>query len=175
MLNNISNQLRLHIEDGVSSASSGLDLPAWGNLQAAYAGLTGWELDCQRAPLPARAELISAIPKLFGGDDGQMYRQRTSSTPTLELSETHARDLAQAIAGVLVELQATRAALQDREAELATAIPVIARQSEEADFNQRLQAILRGAVEGLHGRAAALYLLDDTTSELKLRRPMGAF
>ena len=56
---------------------------------------------------------------------------------------------------------------------MATAVPVIARRSEGADFNHRLQAILRGTVEGLHGRAAALYLLDDTTSELKLRSHWG--
>jgi serine phosphatase RsbU (regulator of sigma subunit) len=110
---------------------------------------------------------------MFGGDEGHLFRQQTEHGPSLDLDDQHARNLAQAIAGILVELQATRCALQDREAELATAVPVIVRGNDGADFNHRLQAILRGIVEGLRGRAAALYLLDDTTSQLKLRSHWG--
>ena len=71
------------------------------------------------------------------------------------------------------ELQDTRQQLRHREIELATSIPVIGRLDDAADFNHRMQAILRGTVEGLEGAAAGLYLLDDETTELKLRLQWG--
>ncbi len=172
MLNPSSNHLRLHIEDPWV-ARTGLDLPAWRPLQKAYLELTGWQLDCTPGSLPARSEPIATLPELFGTQEGALHRQRVNDQPDLSVREQAARDLAQGLAGVLIELQTTRLALQHREAELATAIPVVARPHESSDFNHRLQAVLRGTVEGLGGQAAALYLLDDTTSELKLRAQWG--
>jgi phosphoserine phosphatase RsbU/P len=173
VLNPITNHLRLHTEESTTPTNLGLDLAAWGQLQAAYLGLTGWQLDCRPAPLPPRAELVGSIPTLFGDREGHLYRRRVTDGSATPATEPHALDLAQAITGVLAELQATRGTLQDREAELATAVPVIARRGEGTDFNHRLQAVLRGAVEGLQARAAALYLLDDATSQLKLRSHWG--
>jgi putative methionine-R-sulfoxide reductase with GAF domain len=171
--NPAANHLRLHIEDAATPPATQLDLPAWKPLQSAYLQLTGWQLDCQVGPLPARGEPIRAIPGLFGDKPGQMYRVRIPEASSPGSTDPLARDLAQAIADILTELQATRGALQQREAELAAVVPVVARRRDEADFNHRLQAILRGTVDGLRGQAAALYLLDETTTELKLRAHWG--
>ncbi len=71
------------------------------------------------------------------------------------------------------ELFAARRALRDREAELAAAVPVKPHENEEHHLAQRLDATLRAGAQGIGCQAAALYLLDDATSELKLRAAWG--
>jgi serine phosphatase RsbU (regulator of sigma subunit) len=66
-----------------------------------------------------------------------------------------------------------RTALWQREAELATAVPVLARDNESQQLARRLQTIVRSAADALRCPAAALYLLDDATTELKLRSAWG--
>jgi serine phosphatase RsbU (regulator of sigma subunit) len=85
----------------------------------------------------------------------------------------HARALASALAGMLGELVETRHALCEREAELAAGIPLAPRAEEAGHLAARLQAVLRGGAEAVDCQAAALYLLDDATSELKLRSCWG--
>lgn len=72
-------------------------------------------------------------------------------------------------AATVERLSRTEAALRAREAQLAAAIPVVERPDEAARLADRLEALLRVAVETLNATSAALYLLDDATSELKLR------
>src|SRR6185436_7888036 len=60
-------------------------------------------------------------------------------------------------------------ALWRREAELAANVPVIPHSAEEEHLASKLQATLRAGAEAVRCQAAALYLLDDATSELKLR------
>jgi GAF domain-containing protein len=67
------------------------------------------------------------------------------------------------------DLLAARDALWRREAELAANVPVIPHAAEEEHLASKLQATLRAGAEAVHCHAAALYLLDDATSELKLR------
>jgi serine phosphatase RsbU (regulator of sigma subunit) len=83
------------------------------------------------------------------------------------------RALADAIGDVLDGWQATRHALWLREAELAVGVPLVTRSDEDAHLAERLQAILQGAAEAVDAHAAALYLLDDATSQLKLRAAWG--
>lgn len=183
-----SNHLRLHIEEH-AAISFPQDLPAWPAFQSALAGLTGWQLECDRGPAPRGAELLGALADEPHRAPRQFYLQRSSperatssgektSTATTTGPSGLSRDLlalqlAKSLVELLNELHRTRRALRNREAELATAVPVIARPEENADFSFRLESVLRGAVEGLHGRGAALYLLDDATTELKLRSHFG--
>lgn len=67
----------------------------------------------------------------------------------------------------------TRRALRRREAELAACVPVIPHQDESAHLAQRLEAVLRGGAEAIGCDAAALYVLDAATTELKLRACWG--
>src|SRR5690606_4767315 len=48
-------------------------------------------------------------------------------------------------------------------------VPVAARPDEPRHLAQRLEGALQAAVDAVGGHAAALYLLDEGTSELKLR------
>lgn len=85
------------------------------------------------------------------------------------LHRAAAAALASALSDVITELDQTRAALWRREAELAAGVPIAARPEEEQHLAQRLEAVLAGGAEAVGCCAAALYLLDDATSHLKLR------
>jgi phosphoserine phosphatase RsbU/P len=84
-----------------------------------------------------------------------------------------ARVLASALAGMLGELMQTRQALWEREAELAAGVPLVPHPEEEKHLAVRLEAVLRGGAQAVGCQAAALYLLDDATSKLKLRSCWG--
>ena len=84
-----------------------------------------------------------------------------------------ARALASAIAGMLDELQQTRHVLWQREAELAAGVPLVPLSDEESHLAEKLQTTLRGAAEAVDCQAAALYLIDEATTELKMRSCWG--
>ena len=84
-----------------------------------------------------------------------------------------ARALASALAGMLGELMQVRDALRHREAELAAGVPLVPDAKEQEHLAIRLEAVLRGGAEAVGCDAAALYLLDAATSELKLRSCWG--
>ena len=77
--------------------------------------------------------------------------------------------LASTLAEMLNALLETRHALWQREAELAAGVPLLPHREEEKHLADRLEAVLRGGAEAVGCQAAALYLLDDATTVLKLR------
>ena len=89
------------------------------------------------------------------------------------MPQEQARALASSLAGMLGELLQTRHALWQREAELAAGVPLLPHAEEAKHLAARLQAVLRGGAEAVDCQAAALYLLDDATSQLKLRSCWG--
>jgi GAF domain-containing protein len=84
-----------------------------------------------------------------------------------------AGDLAATISRVLGELHATREELRKREADLAAGVPVIEREGPRPHLAERLEAVLRGGAQAVNCPAAAVYLLDSATTELKLRAAFG--
>ena len=64
-------------------------------------------------------------------------------------------------------------ALREREAELAAGVPVAIRPEESKIFAGRLEAILGSAATAVGCSAAGLYMLDESTSCLKLRASFG--
>lgn len=84
-----------------------------------------------------------------------------------------ANHLAGAIAELLHELSECQQALCEREAELATSVQPPLRRENGAQFAERLEAVLRGGAQSLDCQAAAMYLLDDDTAQLKLRAAWG--
>lgn len=84
-----------------------------------------------------------------------------------------AQQLAASVAGLLSELARARHALWLREAELAAAVPVIPHRCEQAHLAERLEAVLRAGAEAVGFQAAGLYLLDEATTQLKLRSCWG--
>jgi GAF domain-containing protein len=89
------------------------------------------------------------------------------------LRRTAAAALASTICDLVGELALAQRALWEREAELAAGVPIAARPQEEAHLAERLEAVLAGGAKALDCQAAALYLLDDATSQLKLRAAFG--
>jgi serine phosphatase RsbU (regulator of sigma subunit) len=85
------------------------------------------------------------------------------------LSRPAAAALAQSLLSVIDELAQAKQALWQREAELAAGVPIAARPQEEVHLAQRLESVLAGGAQAIDCQAAALYLLDEATSQLKLR------
>lgn len=164
MPNEIPPYLKLHIESSNEPVEPAVP-PFAGHLELleTFEQLTGWTL----AEKPDHPGLDSARSNLslYEIDDmsadlppGQAAMNRVRCEAVLE-----------AINKFVGEVNRTRKALRDREAELATAIPVIPNSDESRELSQRLESILHGAVNAVGSHAAALYVLDDSTSQLKLR------
>jgi len=106
------------------------------------------------------------------GTQNESQRFAISVSDSVDKPALHraaATALASALVDVIMELDQTRAALWQREAELAAGVPIAARPEEEEHLAQRLEAVLASGAQAVGCQAAALYLLDDATSQLKLR------
>ncbi len=80
---------------------------------------------------------------------------------------------ARSIADLLSDLFETRAARCGSEAELAAGVPLVPLRDEEKHLAERLQAAIKAGAEAVDADAVALYLLDEATTELKLRSAWG--
>jgi GAF domain-containing protein len=168
--------LKLHREEDTTAASveSAADRE-FGALLAAFQEATGWSI---------------AIPSSSSENAEASFRSGDGPAPLLSLNPPpaaeaeqgsqrrpvelyRARQLADAVAGVLGDLQAARDELWRREADLAAGVPVTTDAREEEHLAERLEAVLKGGAQAVGGQAAAVYLLDDATTELKLRAAWG--
>jgi len=107
------------------------------------------------------------------GRDAERIARGGSLAAAPAIEPGRARRLAAAVAELLGELAATRGALWQREAELAACVPVVPRGEGDRQLAARLEATLRAGAEAVGADAAALYLLDESTSHLKLRSAWG--
>ena len=89
------------------------------------------------------------------------------------LQRAAATVLAVALCDVVDELGQAKQAVWEREAELAAGVPIAARPLEESHIAERLEAVLAGGADAAGCQAAALYLLDEATTQLKLRACWG--
>lgn len=89
------------------------------------------------------------------------------------LERDAAVELARAAGQVVRTLDEMQAALREREAELAAGVPVTRRKDEPLHLAKRLEAILRSGGRAIGCQGAAIYLLDDTAQQLKLRACWG--
>ena len=106
---------------------------------------------------------------------GHLTLNRNAAEATAEppVAFEAARSLASAIGGMLGEVLMLRRAVFEREAELAAGVPLVPHAAETEHLATRLQAVLRGGAQAVACDAAALYLLDEATSKLKLRSCWG--
>jgi sigma-B regulation protein RsbU (phosphoserine phosphatase) len=81
--------------------------------------------------------------------------------------------LAESCVELMQMLQDALAALHAREAELAAAIPVSARPDRGNQLAKKLASTLEIGAQSLSMNAAAVYLLDESTSSLKMRACFG--
>ena len=149
----IPRYLRLHTDGSEAARNELQDLHELENCRDRFQEATGWLLEEDRDASPA----VKVKP------DPQV--QRSGAT----IPEASATALGAAILALSDELNDTRHALWQREAELAAGVPISAREDEDSHLAERLEAIVQGAAEAVGCDAAAAYLLDDATSELKLR------
>lgn len=171
------NYLRVHREDTTSPPfASQEQYPGWSEVARALSAVAGIEL-CLREdagrPQPPRlgrkpgsGRRVDAVPAAHrtGGDAAAL--------------SGHLASLAGGLESLLAEIDHLRRVVRQREAELATHIPVVARDSAD-HLAERLEAALASAAEVVGADSAGLYLLDDATSQLKLRAahnlPAGRF
>jgi hypothetical protein len=171
--------LRLVAETPLPSARVDEDSAALERVCEAFSRATGLQLSFATADAPSQPNLLWSAPvntgvgappgliRLSGCQDG------ASAGEAAPMGLPGARHLAMAVAGLWNELLQTRSALRSREAELAVGVPVLESREEAQRLASRLEAVLRGGAEAVDCHAAALYLLDDATSELKLRASWG--
>ena len=153
-------------ERATTKKAANQDDPSWSAPVAPGVGTPPGQLRLD----PLEAAVATASPaarrKRSSADAG-------AATAASRVPLESARALASSLAGMLGELLQTRHALWQREAELAAGVPLVPHAEEEKHLAARLEAVLRGGAEALGCQAAALYLLDDATSQLKLRSCWG--
>ena len=148
----------------------------------AFQRATGWTLQYAAGPVPKTCTGNSAAESSWSASVN-----RGPGTPEAHLTlsgiEGEAksppiafeagRGLASAIGGMLEEILQLRRALIEREAELAAGVPLVPHPEEPKHLADRLEAVLRGGAQAVGCHAAAMYLLDEATSKLKLRSCWG--
>ena len=164
-----STRLKLHVEEAPEQPA--LAWPQAGALCRAFEQATGWQLRCEQAPAGMGEAWSMAIGGASAAAGRLVLAEPSGDAESIELSS--ARPLALAIGGMLGEISRLRSELWQREAELAAGVPVSARPNEEPHLAERLEAVLKGGAEAVGCQAAGLYLLDEGTSELKLRAAFG--
>jgi sigma-B regulation protein RsbU (phosphoserine phosphatase) len=154
------------------------DLPGLGELCRNFTNATGWPLRYVSEIKPA-VELMWHVPLCPELDASPGFLRidlgNASSLDDLRrrIPLEAAEKLAESLARQLGQQWQLSLALWEREADLATAVPVVARADEGPKLSARMQSILKSAVQALNCTSAALYLLDDATSELKMRSAYG--
>lgn len=185
MARKLSSHLKLHVEetsldqsDSPGPNAAKFDLA---ELMQAFAQATGWlpkplsstphhpaaeplAGEGPRPPLRQRIQLVSTEP-IDGALDASMG--------DVLANEQEAWALFEQIDSLVQELDAAEQAIERQEAQLATAVGVSIRPDEAEILSQRLQETLERASEQTGSDAAALYLLDEATSELKMRSCWG--
>lgn len=162
----IPEYLRLHMEEPAESKTACAPASEFTDLCAAFQDATGWAL---------QLEFPSHEAEEPATEPAGMCSFRLSSEKQAEdkLPRPKAQRLAAALAQVLGELDLTRDAVWRREADLAAGVPVTSQNSEEAHLAKRLECVLKGGAQAVGCQAAGIYLLDDATTELKLRATWG--
>ena len=172
-----SNHLRLHTEETTQDDIGLLGIPALQSACDAIEQLTGYSLRYEADIDEIHDALWSTV--LVGtstdtfGCLGICDESNTAHRGEADTSLDNTTKLVESISDLTEELISTQLALSEREAELAMAIPVVASSDDAKHLPSRLQSVLRGICEGLNCQAAAAYMLDDTTSFLKMRTQYG--
>jgi serine phosphatase RsbU (regulator of sigma subunit) len=146
----------------------------------AFTQATGWPLEYAAEPAPPdQIEVLWSAPVEpgVGASPGHLRIELGAAGSLAQLASRvpleAAEGLATAIARQLQQTFALRKSLWKREAELAAGVPVAARPDEPEHLALRLEAALKSGAQLLECDAAALYTLDEGTSELKLRSSWG--
>ena len=170
MTKSFPDYLKLHIEESSALKAPTADIQGLGAVLRTFQSVTGWQLTYAGTGYlepPGTWSMPIGVP---GVEDGKLVLTQDESIPTTaSLPLEKIQPLAQAIGDLVTEMHRTQSTVWQREAELAAGIPVTLRPDEQHQLASRLESVLRGGAEAIGCQAAALYLLDDATSHLKLR------
>ena len=139
----------------------------------AFSNATNWGVDFHREkktsqqPFFARLvdNLITTAPE---DQDPDTYWNQLPS-----VSMHRAEALLQQIGKLVQRIDQTESALRDREADLSTLVAVSNHSAPSRELAARLESVLESTARSIGAIAAALYLLDQDTTELKLRACYG--
>ncbi len=186
MARKLPSHLKIHSEDHSLDSRQGQDASAPFELAAlldAFTEATGWRPtpvagtphrpsaaappgELPTRPLRERMRLVSTAPM-----DGMLDVDDLGDISLT--SEESAWRLMEQLDGLVQRLERSERAVERQEAQLATALGVSIRHDESEVLASRLTESLHRAAELTGSDAAALYLLDDATSELKMRSCWG--
>lgn len=183
MARKLPSHLKIHAEDrsadSQKQSSPAFDLNA---LLDAFTVATGWRPVAQggtphqrmpeadptagRRPLKDRMRLVSTDPI-----DGMLDAEDPDEV--VITSENVAWELMEQIDGLIARAEQAESMVARQEAQLATSLGVSVRHDESEILASRLVESLHRAAELTGSDAAGVYLLDDATSELKMRSCWG--
>lgn len=179
MAESTTKQLRVFPEAGAESPAppKANEIRTLPGLLKAFDEATGWSLRYASGspPSPSNESTWSApVNPGVGITPGHLDLVSTGSDPSRKrISESKATTLAGALGDTLGELCQYQNALWRSEAELASAMPFAPHEEDPSYLAERIVAALKGGAEAVDAQAAALYVLDEATTELKLRSAWG--
>lgn len=178
----LPNYPRLYREAPPEPAPRGGDhWPGLDKLCRAFERATGWPLECMPGEPPAKdVKLVWSAPDEAAAAGTQVHvglASRADDAPppprAAQVELPSAVELAVTLGELLAEVGQLRRALWRREADLAAGVPVSPHRNTPQHLAERLEASLAGAAQAVGCHAAALYLLDESTTHLKLRSVWG--
>ena len=172
------NYLKLHTHESEPRPEPAACPPQVAEVCRAFTEATGWPLRYVPHPEPSQdVDLLWSAPVNPGAGTApghlriDLGGQGTATARPIELEQ--AQLMAEGLVSIIGQLLRLEHALREREAELAAGIPVVARSADGRHLADTLEALLKAAASSVDGVSAALYLLDDATTELKLRASYG--
>ncbi|HEX4130592.1 MAG TPA: SpoIIE family protein phosphatase [Pirellulales bacterium] len=172
MTHPVPEYLRLYRERPDVATTDALDLSGLDGFFESFEAATGWRLRFVAVPEPkSETDVLWCAPVNPGAgiSPGHLRIEFGAATETDEppLDLAAAGAMARGFAATLEEMLRTRHWLRRREAELAGCVPLVEHPEEQRHLADRLEAVLRGGADVIGASAAALYLLDDATTQLR--------
>ena len=175
----IPDYLRLHVEDTCVPPAAPAEEPrgALDRLCESFRQATGWALRHGEGPAPLQSPDVLWARTLCREKNRESHlainRSPGKTAHDLQNELLPLCDLVDSVADLISNQYQTQQALVQREAELALGVPLVSHHDEDGHLSDILQASLQSAAEAIGAKATGLYLLDDATSQLKLRAAWG--
>ena len=167
MTNRIPDYLKLFVEEQIEQPALPT-LPEFERLWKIFPEVTGLRLNITQHDAKNQLTFPWSEPKVVS------YRVAIEPTKRAKIhSLTATKEMEAALAELLDALGDSRGQLRRREAELAASIPVVSVDEDSLHLADRLESVLRGIADMLGCFGAGLYLLDESTTTLKLRSHAG--
>lgn len=183
--------LRIHSEEHACSADGTVgrsrdatgrrDLDEVDACLRAFAEATSWGVVPQNAGVSVGSDAPNSLKRRWQGRqwklvdnivrDGLLDEIDLVAIPSVPMEK--AQDLLLAIERLVERLDRSEEVIRRQEAELATAVLVTSHPDRQKETADRLESILESTSRSIGSVAAAVYLLDDSTSNLKMRSCFG--